>query len=601
MKISVLDDRLVNRIAAGEVVERPASVVRELVDNSVDAGADDITIWIEAGGRSLIKINDNGCGMEHDDAILAFERHATSKITSTDDLDAIRTLGFRGEALSSIASVTRMNLQSRTTESEAGTEVIIEGGLLKNVKSCAMPVGTTITARRLFFNTPARRKFLKQPRTEERRVKTWLKQYALAHPEVRFRLFCDGKEAVNFGRRDSSLARARDQFRGSLVEVHYSGSNSDISGLIAHPSMAQYESAAFVLLVNGRVVSDRLLLKAVREGFDSTLKEREYPVGFIRLDVAPDLIDVNVHPQKSEVRFKEPGVVFNLVKEAIGSAVTEFRAPVAGVSRFSHTPRGSAALQLNSQSDTLPLLPQSGPVLFKSSRNDMAADTAVAGVGAVVEDALESAPETAAVETSDFRYTDLRYIGQALDCYLFCECDGVLYVLDMHAAHERYNYNIIRERYEQRAVQSQQLLMPLSVELTETGLSSCLDNEILLNRFGFEVEAFGESTLLVRSMPAIMAEKNVPELMKEIAAIAIDEVPGGELTAAVLEKVVDHISARIACHASIRSGKKMEKAEVYSLLSALDGSEFSSACPHGRPIAVAFKGSEIERWFGRDK
>ncbi|MDC0358741.1 DNA mismatch repair endonuclease MutL [Oligoflexia bacterium] len=588
MKIHILEDHIVNRIAAGEVVERPASVVHELVDNAVDAGAKEISIWLESGGRNLIKVVDDGCGMAHDDAMLAFERHATSKLKTDKDLNTIHSMGFRGEALSSIAAVAKVSLITRNAEESVAAEIVFHGGRLKDVSQSAGPVGTQIEVRNLFFNTPARKKFLKQPKTEERRVKLWVRNSALAHPHIRYRLYADEREILNLPRKNSSLERAKALFQGSFVSFEKKLEHCEAVAMIAHPSLAQVDAASFIILVNGRVVSDRMLVRAVKEGFDSTLKEREYPVGYLALTVPPAEVDVNVHPQKSEVRFRESNAIFATVRDFVLAAVKDFRSPMKPFM----TRQTPGRVEVESE-----------PFNFQA-RDTLSRDgegVAVNSYSHLVEDQAGSDMSRLGVSQADtvqgdFEFSALRYVGQILECYLVCELDRTLYVVDMHAAHERYNYNYIRNSFSEQNVAVQQLLVPITVELTEEGVQNCVEHQELFSQFGFEVEPFGEHVLLVRSVPTMLVEKSIAALIKEVAALSYDEGAEGKF-----KEVIDHVAARVACHASIRSGKRMEREEVYALFAALDCSAFSAACPHGRPVIVSFSAVDVERWFGRDR
>ena len=579
MKIGVLPDHVINHIAAGEVVERPASVVRELVDNAVDSGSRRISVYLEDGGISLIRVVDDGCGMTREDALLACERHATSKIRDVNDLDNIHTLGFRGEALSSIAAVSRLRLKSRSSSDPAAVELTIVGGSLKDVNTVSGPPGTDIQAATLFFNVPARKKFLRQPATEERRVKQWLTQSAIVSPHIHYQLHTDGKLLLNLPACASPIERARGIFKGEVVSFEESWGRFTLQGLLCHPSLAQADTSALVLFVNGRLVSDRLLLKAVREGFQSTLKGSEYPAGFVSLSLPPEDVDVNVHPQKSEVRFRAGNEVFAAVRQVVLRHTNAFTGPLQPVWTAPGKPEHAAEPR-----------PEPIPLAFSSPRAEPRPGTSVPPAE------LNAIPEEVPVRAEPFRFSELRYIGQALACYLFCEKDGVLYVVDMHAAHERYNYNLIRNGMRTRAVESQLLLAPLAVALSETGAHNCLEHQELLSACGFEVEPFGESTVLVRSVPAVLADSDPAPLIKEIAALELGAGPQGSV-----EALIDQIAARIACHASVRSGYRIEKEEAYALFAALDQSEFSSACPHGRPVVVSFRERDIERWFGRDR
>ena len=587
MKIKLLSDNVINQIAAGEVVERPASVVRELVDNAIDAGATKVSIYLEDGGKQLIRVVDNGCGMSRDDALLACERHATSKISTEESLNDIRTMGFRGEALSSIAAVSRFKLITRTAEDALGTEVSISGGKLTGSKAVSAPVGSDLSAANLFFNIPARKKFLKQPSTEEQRVKQWVLQSSLANPMVHYRIESAGRELLNLPPAKTMIERGERIFRGSSVSFENDFGALRIKGLLCHPSLAQCDTKSLVVLVNRRVVSDRTVIKAVREGFSTTLKDSEYPLGFVSIEMPPSEVDVNVHPQKSEVRFRSAGDVFLAVKDAVSRAVQNFSGPVFSAEKAEFRVNPSNSYKPNPNFDTL--LESFGATDGSVAYNTTPEPTIK----------YEAQPLFDVIETvknpEKFCFSKLKYIGQALLCYLFCEADGVLYVVDMHAAHERCNYNKIKNQFAAKAVESQILLVPISVTLTEDGVRHCLERKELLNNFGFEIEAFGDRTLLVRAVPSILEGSNVEAVIKEVAAL--EEGVG----LGFLERQIDYIAARIACHSSIRSGYKIEREEVYSLFEMLDSEEFSSACPHGRPVIVSFKQAEIEKWFGRDR
>lgn len=587
MRIRVLADDVVNKIAAGEVVDRPSAVVRELVDNALDAGAQEITVSLEEGGQRLIRVSDDGCGMGRDDALLAFERHATSKLSSADDLLSLSTLGFRGEALPSIAAVSKVLLRTRQPHEGHATEVTIEGGKIRDVRDAASAPGTTIEVRSLFFNTPARKKFLKSVRSEELRIKSWLTSVAIGRPEVRFRVFSDEREILNLPRHDSMMVRAEGIYRGASRPVSATQGDLSITGLLGHPSLAQMDSSALVLIVNGRVISDRLILKAVREGFDSTLKDREFPAGFISLTLSPADVDVNVHPQKSEVRFRNSGDVFAFTRDAVLRAVRSFSSPVVPQSEQGEESETLSAPAVRALAASFPpsyaaprgpgtLAVQEAPSLFTAT--------------ATRKEAVERTAESA------FRFSNLRYIGQLFECYLLTEYAGSLYVVDMHAAHERYNYNRIRADFARRSADSQQLLMPVQVALSERGVDSCVQYQELFASLGFEWDAIGPTSLAVRAVPSYFRDARLIEVVKEVAALA----EGMDPKAAFIQHV-DRIAARLACHASIRSGKLMEREEVYALFADLDSSEFSAACPHGRPVVISFSERQVESWFGRDR
>lgn len=593
MKIQILPDIVINKIAAGEVVDRPVSVVRELLDNAVDAGASEISVFIERGGRGAIEVHDNGEGMSRDDALLAFERHATSKIKTAADLSKIATYGFRGEALASIAAVSHTILRTRQASATEGTEIRLRAGAVQEVQAIAAPVGSSVHIKNLFFNMPARKKFLRKEVTEERRIKSWVSQFALANPGIRFRLLFDGKEALILPADRDHISRVRRLIRGTAVEVEQRIGDVFIRGLIGHPSLAQYDSGNFTIMVNGRVVSDRLILKAVREGFDSTLKDREVPTGCIALEVPPDEVDVNVHPQKSEVRFFNPASIFQLVRESILSATKSFRTPVFEQQRpapiysqpaqgFPQTAREQFPLYNQTNRELSVLDSESTPLQIPEQQDRSEAATVLTAPG------LDT--------THHFSFSELRYIGQALDCYLLCEYNKQLVVVDMHAAHERINFNIIRNSYAESEVMAQQLLIPLSITLTPESCDIFDAQQMLLEKLGFEIDRIAENAIAVRAVPTILANQNIEDCIKQMAS--------HELTLAITSQYqhfVNALAARIACHASIRSGYQIKREEVYALFDRLDSSEFSAACPHGRPVVVLFEKSDVEKWFGRDR
>ena len=604
MIIKLLDDSVINQIAAGEVVERPASVVRELVDNAIDAGSKSVTVFLEEGGKHLIRVLDTGCGMSKDDARLACERHATSKIHTTDDLNELHTLGFRGEALSSIAAVTRLKIITRSKDEESGTEIMIDGGELRYAKNVAAPIGTDIRASNLFFNVPARKKFLKQPATEEQKVKQWLTQSSIAHPDIHYKLVLDGEQSINFPPAEDMISRAQHIFRGSSVTFDEKIGPLRICGLLCHPAMAQADTKAMIIFVNKRLVSDKIVSKAIREGFSSTLKDSEYPLGFVSIELPASEVDVNVHPQKSEVRFRSGGDVFATVREIVRRSVQNFNGPV--------TMRSSNNLYVGPITSQTPVYSQN-PIKFQSNIQNRVMESSNTYASNFESNKTYSndsfsQPQnfeqqgtlfqqtTSEINTSQpFLFSNLKYIGQALSCFLLCEYQENMYVIDMHAAHERCNYNKIRKNFENKCVESQLLLVPQTIELTEAGVEQCLSRKDMLENFGFEIERFGNNVLLIRAVPAILSNVNLTPIIKEIAALE-DEMDLG-----IIDRTIDFIAARIACHASIRSGDKITKEEAYALFTELDQEDFNSACPHGRPVITSFTRSEIEKWFGRDR
>ena len=603
MKIKVLPDTVINQIAAGEVVERPASVVRELVDNAVDAGATDIFVALESGGHSRIRVRDNGCGMGRDEAVLAFERHATSKVSSIEDLTHLGTLGFRGEALASIAAVSKVKLTTRTRESDVGVQVTMRGGKLVNVQSIAWNEGTEIEIEHLFFNTPARRKFLKSPRSEVSRIRSWLAHSSLARPSVRYRLVSDGDEILNLSAVDSRIARGHQIFPPELMPLSLSEGGIHVEGMVGHPGQALSDSSGLVIVINGRLVSDKIIVRAVREGYDSMLKDREFPIGYIVVDMPAEDVDVNVHPQKSEVRFRRSDQVFAVVRGAVLSAVRSIRKPMSAVPLASNEGTTLGALgQMSTGFRADPYVAAPIPE-FPSVTAPVGEEVARPGSTPPITVAVthqpsffSSAAPTQGVGRRSFRFSDLRYVGQILECYLVCELDEKLVVVDMHAAHERVNYNKIRTARAEHKLSVQKLLIPEVVRLTSEQVTTLMEQRELLAELAFEVSEVDHERVAVSGVPSVLSRLNCTALLKDFAA---EPVRAGWRER--LEERIDHIAARLACHASVRSGDLLSRHEAYALFSELDEAELSGACPHGRPVVTEFTRDAVERWFGRDR
>jgi len=632
MKIRVLSDVVINQIAAGEVVERPASVVRELVDNAVDAGATDIFIALESGGHNRIRIRDNGCGMTRDEALLAFERHATSKVTTIDDLNTLTTMGFRGEALASIAAVSKIKLTTRSQEAGLGTAVTFRGGKLVDVQSVAWNEGTEMEVEHLFFNTPARRKFLKSPRSEVSRIRSWVAHSALSRPHVRYRLVSDGDEILNLPIVESLQARGAHVFPGELTPISLREGGVKVQGMIGHPGQALSDASGFVILINGRLISDKIILRAAREGYDSMLKDREFPIGYLSLTMPPEYVDVNVHPQKSEVRFRHPDQVFAVVRGAVLAGVRSIKRPLMSAPapvmsaqsdetsapplefpRAAFVAPGVPTLQVTAPVQPTPVSrfewPIPAPVVQApvveavapiGTTSNLAEDLAPKTfqpsffVASVPPQGYEGATKVAA--NRDFRYQDLRYIGQLLGCYLVCEIDNRVVVVDMHAAHERVNYNKIREARARRALTVQKLLIPERVRLTAEQVVGLLEQESALKELAFEIVQVDAETVEVHGVPGVLSHLDAIGVIKDIAA---EPVLAGWRER--LDERIDHLTARLACHASVRGGDLINRSEAYALLQQLDAAETAGACPHGRPVVAEFSRDAVERWFGRDR
>jgi DNA mismatch repair protein MutL len=593
-QIRVLSDEIVNRIAAGEVVERPASVVKELVENSLDAGSERIEIELEQGGRSLVRVTDDGCGMDPDDALLALERHATSKIISAADLDRIATLGFRGEALPSMAAVARLVLTTCADPAEGGARVTVEGGRILGVDGVARARGTTVEVRDLFFNTPARRKFLRAPATELRHAQEMVVGAALARPDVACVLRHGGRTLLDVPRSNDPSQRLRDLWRrveGPVRRFEASGGQISVWGLLAPGSGSGPPS--LTLIVNGRPVRDRLLVGAVRR----VLREVGSGFGGVRVamfvDLPPDAVDVNVHPAKAEVRFARGGAVFALVDRAVRTGITESHGTVA-VDRID-SPEAVAELAPSGYGE-----PPGG-----SARSGGLFPHPVYGRGPDVEDGRYRAtpevagghPRGAAGARAGPADTPFgRLIGQYRQSFLLLEDDWGLVIVDQHVAHERVLYERIRRRLAESQAPSQRLLEPVLVEVGESGAEALPSVQELLARAGIETEVFGHGTLRIAALPPELDPDSARDLVEDLLdrATALDGVPER-----VEEELADELAAALSCRAAIKVNHQLSVEEQRALLDDLGGAENPYRCPHGRPIVLRLSQDEMERRLGR--
>ena len=612
-RVRILPDILSNKIAAGEVVERPASVVKELLENALDAGADRITVEVERGGRSTIQVADNGAGMSHDDALLAIERYATSKIVNDDDLFAIGTLGFRGEALPSIAAVSRFVMETRVAEDETGTRIDLEGGKLRDVSRIGAPPGTLVTVRNLFFNTPARRKFLKAINTEMGHIADTVASIALGWPKVRFRLNHNGRivkdwPAADPGRRVADVL-GRD-VEGRLRPVEKVNGEIRISGWAAAPSVTRTTARSTYIFVNGRWVRDRLIGHALAAGYSGRLMKGQYPVAVLSLTTDPHTVDVNVHPTKSEVRFVQGNRIHEAVRSAVADALQGSDRP--GTSpppgsppppsqpdrnppRHSHPPppiRRSDQVQ-ESPTDYPPPEPARGS---SEPRGDMPPAPGPESLPGPAE-----APRTRPAQTPIWEgggFADLRVIGQLRGTYILCEAPDGLLIIDQHAAHERVLFERFRSHAEGLAGATQGLLVPETVDLSYTEVRIIEHLMPALADRGLVIEPFGGRTVVVKSAPAPLADREMAPLIREMAEKIAQEVPeaasGEGLDRALAAGVI-----RMACHGAIRAGRLLSDPEIGALLAQLDRCEDPGHCPHGRPTWIRWDHRFFEKSFGR--
>jgi DNA mismatch repair protein MutL len=659
-KIRVLPDHISNLIAAGEVVERPASVAKELVENAIDAGATRIVIDVEAGGRRLLKVTDDGEGMTRDDAVLAFERHATSKIARAEDLEAIATLGFRGEALASIASVARVELITRTESASAGTRVTIEGGRMRDVKDAAHPRGSTICVRDLFFNTPARRKFLRSESTESYHLTNLVTHYALAHPEIAFTLTNNGRETLRVAPAQDLRERAYQifgaQFLDSLLEVNNQpDSNTQIAqlarvqGFVSAPRERRTSRDAQFLFVNGRFVRDRLIGRALSEGYRSILPHGVYPAALLFIEVPLEEVDVNVHPAKTEVRFRRAAAVADAVREAVrGGLASAGFAPTADTresvvsstepeaDQGESTP-ASAVQDQASQGETAFILrprPEQERIGFafaatpqRESFPDEAAQIPAitpakdsAGLAATAEfgnvPSGRTVTETKRPETDVPAFPDLppldsaykfvrevavesvgsniRPLGQLDESFIIATDDEGLLLIDQHVAHERVLFDKYRALEASRRPESQQMLIPETFDLTPAQAAAFDVVGEELEAYGFELMRLSGRTVAIKSTPADLPASEARNVLSEVLDTVDTEKRG-----AARATLRDEIAASLACHAAIKVNMPLAPEKMRWLIDRLLTTSSPTTCPHGRPVILRLAMQDILKGFHR--
>ena len=665
--IRVLSDQVANQIAAGEVVDRPASVVKELLENALDAGAMRIRVEVEAGGRKLIRISDDGSGMNRDDALLAFERHATSKLRTADDLLAIATLGFRGEALPSIASVARVSLETATGEESSGTRIEIAGGKILHVEDAALPRGTTIAVSDLFFNTPARRKFLRAESTELSHVTALVTHYALVHPEKHFELISASHTLVLappvqrtaeriyqiFGKDTLAqllpVAAETPLERAGLPEPPPWKRDPDepkrdpgalrLTGFYSKPELQKLNRNSIYIFVNKRLIRDRLLMHAITEAYRNVIPPTSFPVVLLFLEMPPEEVDVNVHPAKTEVRFRQQSHIHDFVRDSLRMALVNARPAAGFLAAIDGQPTASPSLMpppvspipdsdplagdaAREQAEsfqlspaTLPLAPVRLPFAPSAIGFDSAAWGAAAaalfapGAGINGNGTQGDAPfpdfssEAARVEAEQAATTlnhlgSLKPLGQLRESFILATSEDGLWIVDQHVAHERVLFEkILRDRQVEK-IQRQRLLMPLLVELKPDQMVIFARIAEELDRNGFEVEPFGPQTLAVKSAPVGLEGQELERMLAEVIDQTASDSDKPDLNQD-LTALRTRIAASIACHSAIKVNTPLDPARMEWLLSELSRTEHPTSCPHGRPIALLYSWKEILRAFHR--
>ena len=594
---------MIDQIAAGEVVERPSSVVKELVENALDAGATRVRVEVREGGTALVAITDNGIGMSPSDAHLSLQRHATSKLNATSDLLRIATFGFRGEALPSIASVSRMRMRTRLRGSAPDApayEIRLEGGRVVREGEVGAPEGTRIEVADLFENVPARRKFLKKASTEWTHIADWMTRLALVLPGIHFELQRDDKPAVIWPATAEPLDRIAavlsERDAAGLVAVEYEEPGGHVQAFVSTPEHTRPNTNGLYLFVNGRPVRDKLIRQAVLTPYRDWLPRGRFPIAVLFLTVPTEDVDVNVHPAKWEVRFVEPRAIHRLIRHSIRSAISERSwlgggaGPVAAggedtVVRASWdmglSSAGNGGVQERSAGETTDWV--------MAPRHP---ERTVHGAGS--EDLAPAGSE-------GLRFSELRSLGQMSASYLLVEGERGLLLIDQHAAHERILYERMRAQWLEQGIASQGLLLPQTITLEVPSIAALREHADAVARIGFEIDAFGEEAVIVRAVPALLGQRDPVELVRELARELESEGVRGEVGVDVTRWLpgVDRIFATLACHAARRFGDHLQSEEQRVLLRELDTIPWSPTCPHGRPVAVSIDLSEIERRFSR--
>jgi DNA mismatch repair protein MutL len=673
-KIKILSDNLANQIAAGEVVERPASVIKELIENSIDAGALRVQVDIELGGRRLMRVSDDGSGMLRDDAILAFERHATSKIKVLEDLAAIRTLGFRGEALASIASVAKVELLTKTEDDTTATRVLIEGGKLIDVKDAARNTGTTISVRDLFFNTPARRKFMRSEATENYHLTQIIQHYALAHPEINFTLTSNGREVLRVSPAKDLRERAFQIFGINLIEslLPVSGGRefiAKVSGFVSAPRERRTTRDAQYFFVNQRFVKDKTIAGGLLEGFRSVLPHGVYPIAFLFLDIPLEEIDVNVHPAKTEVRFRRSEAVKETIAEAIRDALAkagivrqqELRLETESANepgpefqisnfKFQNEPPAANQTEINFQQFETDFEQnfQDRPIQKVDETFGLMAENAVSKeISPTIQDEFESevfssdfeqkatninsdrsgfsnlkaeineiSPEKSAIrnpqsaiemppvdsavkvvktaEVADFSAAKIRPIGQLHDSFIIAVDDQGMLLIDQHVAHERILFDKFRKKETNRQIESQNLLLPETFDLTPAQSLAFSVVEEELESLGFGLMRLSGRTVAIKSVPTDLPTSQVRNLLAEILD-TIDADRRGDAKTTLR----DDIAASLACKAAVKINMKLTPEKMQWLIDRLLLTSSPTTCPHGRPVILRLTMKDIERGFHR--
>lgn len=607
--IIILTDDLVTKIAAGEVVERPASVVKELVENSIDADAKNILVEIQSGGVGLMKVLDDGCGMSARDAELALSRHATSKIKSVDDLYQIETLGFRGEALPSIASVSFLEVVTKTKGSLSGTQIRVEGGKIKEKKETGAPEGTSITIRELFFNTPARRKFLKSKITETKHIIDLVTAYALAYPEISFRLRSDNRELFNLKQRDFLFQRIEDlrgrDFLSRLVQMEGESQDPRITGFLGKPEVAKSNRAEIHLFVNKRPVISRFLNHAIRTGYGDLLPQGKFPITFVFIQIDAREIDVNVHPTKREIKFSQEHQIYNLVNLSVRKCLGSLRAtptfaPKEKLLKSSEKEsiqdiRAKSGHQVSPKQEVPPIQKEIGGRTGKGKGFTPQQEKTVSEVYSQDPLTKDDQIEQKVVKPPEIS-PGKKNLWQVFDSYMITQDKDEIIIIDQHAAHERILYEQAYSNLTKGKATAQQLLFPSVVELSPSEYFLLENNSDLFSKLGFEIKPFGGKSVMINAVPSLLGKRSEELFLKEILSDLEDRLKTQIEPSDPLFRIKS-IAQSFACKAAIKAGERLGQDDMSSLYKSLFATRNPFSCPHGRPTLIRFPLKELDKRF----
>lgn len=607
-KIHILSENISNKIAAGEVIERPASVVKELVENSIDAGSTSITVEINGGGIAFIRVTDNGCGMDAQDAENSFIRHATSKISSEDDLNSIKSLGFRGEALASIASVSHVELLTKIKEDIFGTRVVVEGGAYRCVENTGCQDGTTLIIKNLFYNTPARLKFLRKESREAGVISETILKLALSKPSVSFKFINNGKIVFNTPG-DGSLKNAILVLYGrevydSLIGISYQGNILSINGFIGKPDIARSNRNFQTFFINGRHVKNKMLSTAVDNAYKTLLTTNKFAFCIFDIYIYPDLVDVNVHPTKAEVRFQDDREVFSALFNTVRNGLTgEIIIPELQKKEFFIESEQQQLFE--KESDTVSFIKDTDKAPLHITNVYETSDIEYNKAYEDIKYVRDAEYETPDRDSSSSDYSPnkevmevknllppLVIIGQCHYTYIMAQGPDALYIVDQHAAHERILYEYFKDLYEKGGIHCQQLVAPLLIDLTPEEMTAIKDNPNIISKLGFDFEYFGNNSVMLRSVPIIFGQPQLKKLFTEIIDFLDENGSPGK-------SVIDDMLYTMACKAAVKANNKLSIQEMEELLQKLKLTTNPYTCPHGRPTIIKLTKTELEKKFKR--